>query len=106
MADRFSVALRRYCDQRIRYNERERRAVRLGGVQSLLVGVPIAVIGYLLVIFEGRLVGPPAISCWTPRGGCSCGWESGSRSTHSSSALLGMGERTARSATCGTPRSQ
>jgi hypothetical protein len=58
MADRFSVALRRYCNQRIRYNERERRAVRLSGVRSLLVGIPIAVIGYLLVIFEGRLVGP------------------------------------------------
>lgn len=58
MADRFSVALRRYCSQRIRYNERERRAVRLGGVRALLVGVPIVVVGYLLVIFEGRLVGP------------------------------------------------
>jgi hypothetical protein len=58
MADRFSVALRRYCNQRIRYNERERRAVRLGGIRSLLVGVPIVVLGYLLVIFEGRLVGP------------------------------------------------
>ena len=58
MADRFSAALRRYCNQRIRYNERERRAVRLGGVRSLLVGIPIVVIGYLLVILEGRLVGP------------------------------------------------
>jgi len=58
LEDRFSVALRRYCNQRIRYNDRERRAVRLGGVRSLLVGVPIIVIGYLLVIFEGRLVGP------------------------------------------------
>lgn len=57
MADRFRLALRRYCNQRIGYNERERRAVRLGGVQSLLVGIPIAVIGYLLVIFESRLVG-------------------------------------------------
>jgi hypothetical protein len=57
-ADRVRVALRRYCNQRIRYNERERRAVRLGGVRSLVVGVPIIVLGYLLVIFEGRLVGP------------------------------------------------
>ena len=57
MADRFSVALRRYCSQRIRYNERERRAVRLGGIRSLWIGIPIAVIGYLLVIFEHRLVG-------------------------------------------------
>src|SRR5215469_15876779 len=58
LGDRLSVALRRYCDQRISYNERERRAVRLGGLWSLVVGVPIVVIGYLLVIFEGRLVGP------------------------------------------------
>ena len=57
LGDRLSAALRRYCDQRIRYNERERRAVRLGGLQSLWVGVPIVVIGYLLVIFEDRLVG-------------------------------------------------
>jgi hypothetical protein len=57
MAERFRVALRRYCNQRMRYNERERRAVRLGGVRSLLVGVPIVVLGYLLVIFEDRLVG-------------------------------------------------
>jgi hypothetical protein len=58
LSDRFSVALRRYCNQRIRYNERERSAVRLGGVRSLVVGVPIAVVGYLLVIFESSLVGP------------------------------------------------
>ena len=57
-ADRLSVALRRYCNQRIRYNDRERRAVRLGGVRALWVGVPIVVVGYLLVIFEGRLVAP------------------------------------------------
>jgi hypothetical protein len=68
MADRFSVALRRYCNQRIRYNERERRAVRLGGVRSLLVGVPIAVLGYLLVIFEGRLVGPTGNIVWDTTG--------------------------------------
>ena len=57
LGDRLSTALRLYCDQRISYNERERRAVRLGGLRSLWVGVPIVVIGYLLVIFEGRLVG-------------------------------------------------
>jgi hypothetical protein len=57
LADRLRVALRSYCDQRISYNERERRAVRLGGLQSLWAGVPLAVIGYLLVIFEYRLVG-------------------------------------------------
>lgn len=57
LGDRLSMALRRYCDQRISYNERERRAVRLGGLSSLWIGVPIVVLGYLLVIFAGRLVG-------------------------------------------------
>jgi hypothetical protein len=56
--ERLSTALRRYCDQRISYNERERRAVRLAGIRSLWVGVPIVVLGYLLAIFAGRLVGP------------------------------------------------
>jgi len=68
MADRFSVALRRYCNQRIRYNERERRAVRLGGVRALAVGVPIVVLGYLLVVFEGRLVGPSGNIVWDTTG--------------------------------------
>ena len=57
LAGRLGVSLRRYCDQRISYNGRERRAVRWGGLRSLWVGVPIVVIGYLLVIFEDRLVG-------------------------------------------------
>ena len=57
LGDRLSVALRRYCDQRISYNERERRAIRLAGVRSLWVGLPIVVLGYLLAIFTGRLVG-------------------------------------------------
>jgi hypothetical protein len=57
LGDRLSLALRRYCDQRISYNQRERRAIRLGGLSSLWIGVPIVVIGYLLVIFETTLVG-------------------------------------------------
>src|ERR1700761_9434868 len=31
LSDRLRLALRRYCDQRISYNARERRAVRWGG---------------------------------------------------------------------------
>jgi hypothetical protein len=57
LGDRLSVALRRYCNQRISYNERERSATRLGGLRSLWIGLPIVVIGYLLVIFEDSLVG-------------------------------------------------
>ena len=47
LGDRLRLALRRYCDQRISYNARERRAVRWGGLRSLWVGIPIVVIGYL-----------------------------------------------------------
>jgi hypothetical protein len=57
LVDRLRVTLRRYCDQRISYSQRERRAVRLGGLRTLWIGIPIMVIGYLLVIFEDRLVG-------------------------------------------------
>ena len=57
LGDRLSVALRRYCNQRISYNERERSATRLGGLRSLWIGLPIVVIGYLLVIYEDSLVG-------------------------------------------------
>jgi hypothetical protein len=57
LGGRLSVALRRYCDQRVSYNERERSATRLGGLRSLWIGLPVVVIGYLLVIFEDRLVG-------------------------------------------------
>src|SRR6202034_3576234 len=55
LGDRLSVALRRYCDQRISYNHRERSATRLGGLRSLWIGAPLAVIGYLLVIFEDSI---------------------------------------------------
>ena len=57
LAERLRPVLRRYCDQRISYSTRERRAVRLGGLLSLWIGVPLALIGYLLVIFEHSLVG-------------------------------------------------
>src|SRR5271168_4158084 len=57
LGDRLSVALRRYCDQRIRYNQRERRAVRLGGLRSLWIGVPLVVLGYVMVIWTSRLFG-------------------------------------------------
>ncbi len=57
LADRLGAVLRRYCDQRMSYNARERRAVRWGGLLSIWIGLPLALIGYLMVIFEHRLVG-------------------------------------------------
>jgi hypothetical protein len=49
--------LTRYCDHRISYNQRERRAVRLDGVVSLWIGLPIVVMGFILVIIKGSIVG-------------------------------------------------
>ncbi len=54
---RIRRTLDRYCDHRIAYNHRERRAVRLDGMVSLCVGFPIVVLGFLLVIIKGSIVG-------------------------------------------------
>jgi hypothetical protein len=54
---RVQRTLTRYCDHRISYNQRERRAVRLDGVVSLWIGLPIVVLGFILVIIKGSIVG-------------------------------------------------
>ncbi|MGP0030804.1 MAG: hypothetical protein ACLPVF_09895 [Acidimicrobiales bacterium] len=57
VSERISRTLRRYCDHRIVYNQRERRATRLDGLWSLCVGLPIVVLGFILVIVKSSLVG-------------------------------------------------
>jgi hypothetical protein len=54
---RIARTLNRYCDHRIAYNQRERRAVRHDGVYSLWVGLPFVVIGFVLVIIKSSIVG-------------------------------------------------
>src|SRR5215467_11723758 len=49
VAERLSRTLRRYCKHRMRYNEREGRALRFGGVSALRVGLPVFLLGLLLV---------------------------------------------------------
>jgi hypothetical protein len=49
--------LGRYCEHRISYNQRERRAVRLDGLFSLWIGVPLVVLGFVLVIVKSSIVG-------------------------------------------------
>jgi hypothetical protein len=58
LGDRATGAVRRYCINLIPYNQREWRATWLAGLSSLWIGISIAVIGYLLVIYAGALVGP------------------------------------------------
>lgn len=55
--NRIARTLNRYCDHRIAYNQRERRAVRRDGVYSLWVGFPIVVVGFILVIIKSSIVG-------------------------------------------------
>jgi hypothetical protein len=57
MEQRIGRTLARYCEHRISYNQRERRAVRFDGLFSLWVGLPIVVLGFVLVIVKGSIVG-------------------------------------------------
>jgi hypothetical protein len=50
MADRLARTLHRYCDHRIRYNRRETRALRVGGVGALRIGIPVSALGLVLTV--------------------------------------------------------
>jgi hypothetical protein len=50
LSSRMARTLRRYCEHRITYNRRERRATRLGGISSLRIGLPIAAFGLALTL--------------------------------------------------------
>ena len=56
-AERITRTLRRYCDDRISYNERERRATRFDGLSYLWVGMPIVVAGFLIVVLAADIAG-------------------------------------------------
>jgi hypothetical protein len=50
VAERLARTLRRYCDHRIRYNRRETRALRVGGVSALRIGIPVSALGLVLTV--------------------------------------------------------
>jgi hypothetical protein len=50
VAERLARTLRRYCNHRIRYNQREGRAERVGGVSALRIGVPVSAVGLVLTV--------------------------------------------------------
>lgn len=54
---RIERTLTRYCEHRIVYNQRERRASRLDGLFSLWIGIPIVILGFILVIVKSSIVG-------------------------------------------------
>ncbi len=56
--ERIGRTMRRYCDHRIVYNQREQRAIRLDGAASLWLGLPIAALGMLVVILGAKVTNP------------------------------------------------
>jgi hypothetical protein len=49
--------LRRFCDQRLFYNQRERRALRFDGLTALRIGLPIAAVGLAMTIWAAAMDG-------------------------------------------------
>jgi hypothetical protein len=50
VGERLARTLHRYCGHRIRYNRRETRALRVGGVSALRIGIPVSALGLLLTV--------------------------------------------------------
>lgn len=49
--------LQRYCDHRLSYNRRECRAVRLDGLSSLRIGIPVAIVGFAIALAGAKAAG-------------------------------------------------
>ena len=47
---RLARTLRRYCKHRLRYNRWESRALRLGGLSALRIGIPVTALGLVLTV--------------------------------------------------------
>jgi hypothetical protein len=55
-SERVSKTLRRYCDHRMQYNRRERRAVRFDGVSAMLrAGLALALLGLVIMAWATQI---------------------------------------------------
>jgi hypothetical protein len=71
---RFTATLRRYCEHRIRYSTREIRALRIGGISALRIGVPLAATGLAISWFANRGVSYDEPEVVTDHLGWVLGW--------------------------------
>jgi hypothetical protein len=55
VAERLARTLRRYCNNRIRYNRHEGRAMRVGGISALRIGVPVTGLGLVLTALATKI---------------------------------------------------
>jgi hypothetical protein len=55
VAERLARTLRRYCNNRIRYNGHEGRAMRVGGISALRIGVPVTGVGLVLTALATKI---------------------------------------------------
>ncbi len=55
VAERLTRTLHRYAAHRIRYNRREIRAQRFGGVSALRIGLPICALGLALTVAASKI---------------------------------------------------
>ena len=85
--DYLGVALRRYCDQRIRHNEHERRAVRLDGLASSEASpppgtpVPMITTSTNMTMYSDSLMTRHPSPVAGPFIGSFVGWEAGQAAT-------------------------
>src|SRR5262245_31254414 len=55
LEEQMARTLRRYCNHRISYNRRERRAVRFDGIAALRIGVPLVVVGLVITAWATHI---------------------------------------------------
>lgn len=74
LARRIEHALGRYCNERIHYNRREKRSLRLDGTTSFRIGVPVTAVGLLLTLYTARMEGDASVTAMVDHLGWVLAW--------------------------------